>query len=589
MENKNNSNNNKVYDFFLINMNDSIKSINNLTENCIKNSNNFLKENYKIEDLRLTEHDIQIYKILFYKKFITLKNICDIMNCNNKVKIEKKINVEKFLIFIFSFINNKNFNNIKEIKIYKSKFQLKNEYFYILYLKMIIVLFKNNIINYQFCEILFQILFFYYIDNLKTDALFFIDLLINEYLKIENNYLQNNEFNDFIDNIISFLMNYLNKKEHLKSYYSFIRDLNIFNFLDLLNLEKISTNLKNKLYIFLKECLSFNLIFNHMKYLNLILKRMLINPPKQSDIFFITNLFELFKEIYFNETENRITDKINEGIIFCGNKNNNPQIRFDNICLTNNFSIAFSFLPYDMSHIQILFSLCYQDNNEIFSIILEKNNLIFKTNNTNDSRIIIGKEIQQNKKYFICLTYTKERKIFFKTIKIDFYCNNELKTYSVNPKIESDNLSILLDFQKQNINNYEKLNEIVHFKGELSTIFLINEKFNQNILKNLEDILNDDSYNIQKEYYGIKNKNNFKENHANEKFPSIYLKINSAKMNNILLKEKNKNNYNHIIFKKNNIIDWFLSNDGISFVTLILEYFYNLLFNSKKFKFEKEM
>ena len=67
------------------------------------------------------------------------------------------------------------------------------------------------------------------------------------------------------------------------------------------------------------------------------------------------------------------------------------------------------------------------------------------------------------------------------------------------------------------------------------------------------------------------------------------MNINSAKIYNFLTKEKNKNNYNYILFKKNSIIEWFLSNDGISFITLILEYFYNLIFNSKKFEFEKEM
>ena len=587
MEKKKHSKKIKIYDFFFINMNDLINSTNKSTDNCIKYYNTFSRKNYKIENLIITEHDIQKYKILLYKKFITLKNICDVINCNKKLKIEKEINFEKFLIFLFAFINNKNFYDIQEINNYKIKFQLKNEFFYTLYLKLIIFLLKNNLIKYQFCEFLFQIQFNYYINNLKIDSVFFINLLINEYLKIEHNCLKNNEFNEFFDDIISFLMIYLNKKENLKTYYSFIRDLNIFNFLDLLNFKKISTDLKNKLFSFLRECLSYNLIFNHMKYLNLILKRQLINPPKNSDILFIYNLFKLFKEIHLNETENIIKDKINEGIIFCGNKNNYTQIIFDKISLKNNFSIAFSFLTYDISYIQILFSLCNKDYNEIFSIILEKNNLILRTNNLN---ITIGKEIKQNKKYFICLIYNYEKKIFFKKETIEIYFNNELITHSINLEIgNDDNLSILLDFQKQKIINYQKLNEIVHFKGELNSIFFINEKFDENLLKNLENILNDDSYNIQKEYYGIKNKNNWKEKYDNEKYPSIYLKINSIKIHNFLLKEKFKNEYNYIIFKKNSIMEWFLSNDGISFITLVLEYFYNLIYNAKKFEFEKEM
>ena len=591
MENINNSRNIKIYDFFLIDMNiDSINSINNLTRNSINDYNTFSQKNYKIENLMITEHDIQIYKILLYKKIIILKNICDVIACGGKIKLKKIINIEKLLIFLFSFINNKNFNNIQEIKNYEKKFQMKNTFFYIFYLKMMIFLLKNNIIKYQFCEVLFGIQFFYYINNLNNDSLFFIDLLINEYFKIEDINLKNNEINDFFYNIISFLMNYIikNKNENKKTFYSFIRDLNIFKILGLLNLEKtISIDLKNIIFTFLSECLSYNLIFNHMEYLNLIIKKIIINPPKKSNIFFINNIFKLFKEIHLKETENIIRDKITEGIIFCGNKNNNPQIIFDKIFLKRNFSIAFSFLPYDISNIQILFSLCKKNNKEIFSIILEKNNLIFRTKD--NPIIIIATEIKQNNKYFICLRYNIERILIFNNITIDIYFDNKLKSHSINLKIENDNLSIFLDFQKQIINNYEKLNEIVHFKGELNSIVLINEQLNQNLLNNLENQLNDDQFNIQKEYYGFEKKNKLNAINNNEKYPSIYLNINSAKIYNFLTKEKNKNNYNYILFKKNSIIEWFLSNDGISFITLILEYFYNLIFNSKKFEFEKEM
>ena len=45
----------------------------------------------------------------------------------------------------------------------------------------------------------------------------------------------------------------------------------------------------------------------------------------------------------------------------------------------------------------------------------------------------------------------------------------------------------------------------------------------------------------------------------------------------------------YIIFNNKNIIDWFLLNDGISFLTLVIEYFFNLIFNSNKFIHENEM
>ena len=72
-------------------------------------------------------------------------------------------------------------------------------------------------------------------------------------------------------------------------------------------------------------------------------------------------------------------------------------------------------------------------------------------------------------------------------------------------------------------------------------------------------------------------------------YSSIILRIDSVKINNFFIKKKNKNMNDYIIFKNNNLIEWFLINEGINFITLVFEYFYNLIFNSKELQFEKEM
>ena len=109
-------------------------------------------------------------------------------------------------------------------------------------------------------------------------------------------------------------------------------------------------------------------------------------------------------------------------------------------------------------------------------------------------------------------------------------------------------------------------------------------------MNNLKYILKDNLFynNIQEEYFGIKQEfyttNEFKGDND-----SIILKINSEKIKNYFFKKKNKNENNYFIFKNTDIIKWILLNDGISFLTLVLEYFNNIINNSKAVEYQKEM
>ena len=566
-----------------------IISINEYTIQSMQNYVQYSDNNLELNNLILTEHDLKNYYIMFNTKIIILKNICNIINIDKKIKSEK-VNCEKLLIFLFSFIHNQNFHNIIEIKKYKNKFFLSNKFFDELFNFIFIYFLKNNLIKIGFCEIILKIQFLYYYNNINNFMLF-IDIFINNCLDIEMFYPNIDEYNIFIDKISTFLYTLLLKNNILL--YSFPKYSKIFK---LLKFNKIKEQTKNKISFYLKSFFPYKLNLEHMKYLFFELKKLLLkSTTKNLDILFINDVFKNLNEIYKIE-KNDITfnSKINDGIIFFGNKNIHSQIKFD-VFLKNNFSIIFSFLSFEESNAQILFSLINKNDEEILSIVLEKNNLYIK-NEKNQIKLNSNTEIQTNKVYFICMIFNIGN-IFFQT-KIEIYFHNEeLNKEKININIiEKEKYSIVLGYKNQKIKNIEKQN-INNFKGILGPIYIINDKVNQIIIKNLLFLFNEHSYldfdNIQKKYYGIKIENSNKikclEKELIEFSSSIILRIDSVKISNFFLKKKNKNISDYIIFKNNNIIDWFLSNEGINFITLVFEYFYNLIFNSKEFKFENEM
>jgi len=566
-----------------------IISINEYTIQSMQNYVQYSDNNLELNNLILTEHDLKNYYIMFNSKIIILKNICNIINIDKKIKSEK-VNCEKLLIFLFSFIHNQNFHNIIEIKKYKNKFFLSNKFFDELFNFIFIYFLKNNLIKIGFCEIILKIQFLYYYNNINNFMLF-IDIFINNCLDIEMFYPNIDEYNIFIDKISTFLNSLLLKNNILL--YSFPKYSKIFK---LLKFNKIKEQTKNKISFYLKSFFPYKLNLEHMKYLFFELKKLLLkSTTKNLDILFINDVFKNLNEIYKIE-KNDITfnSKINDGIIFFGNKNIHSQIKFD-VFLKNNFSIIFSFLSFEESNAQILFSLINKNDEEIFSIVLEKNNLYIK-NEKNQIKLNSNTEIQTNKVYFICMIFNIGN-IFFQT-KIEIYFHNEesnKEKININI-IEKEKYSIVLGYKNQKIKNIEKQN-INNFKGILGPIYIINDKVNQIIIKNLLFLFNEHSYldfdNIQKKYYGIKIENSNKikclEKELIEFSSSIILRIDSVKISNFFLKKKHKNINDYIIFKNNNIIDWFLSNEGINFITLVFEYFYNLIFNSKEFKFENEM
>ena len=375
------------------NMN-SIKSINEFTIQSMQNYVPYSVNNLELNNLILTEHDLRIYYIMFSKKIIKLKNICQIMNIDKTIKSEK-IYCEKFLIFLFAFIHNKNFKNIIEIKDYKSIYFLSNQFFDQLFQIMCISFLKNNLIKIEFCEIILKIQFFFYANT--NNFILFIDILINTCLDIEMFYSNIDEYNIFIDKILSFLFSLSLQDNNL--FYSFPNYTKIFK---LLKLNKISEQNKNKITSYLKLFFPFTLNFEHMKYLFFEVKKLLLKSKiKNLDILFLNDIFKSLKAIYEIENNEKIFHfKINNGIIFLGNKNIFSQIKIDNIFLKNKFSLMFSFLAFDLLNIQVLFSLTNKNDEEIFSIVLENNNLYIK-NEKSKIKINSNTEIKKKRIFYL--------------------------------------------------------------------------------------------------------------------------------------------------------------------------------------------
>ena len=288
-----------------------IISINEYTIQSMQNYVQYSDNNLELNNLILTEHDLKNYYIMFNSKIIILKNICNIINIDKKIKSEK-VNCEKLLIFLFSFIHNQNFHNIIEIKKYKNKFFLSNKFFDELFNFIFIYFLKNNLIKIGFCEIILKIQFLYYYNNINNFMLF-IDIFINNCLDIEMFYPNIDEYNIFIDKISTFLYTLLLKNNILL--YSFPKYSKIFK---LLKFNKIKEQTKNKISFYLKSFFPYKLNLEHMKYLFFELKKLLLkSTTKNLDILFINDVFKNLNEMYKIE-KNGITfnGKINDGIIF---------------------------------------------------------------------------------------------------------------------------------------------------------------------------------------------------------------------------------------------------------------------------------
>ncbi len=460
----------------------SIKSINEYTIQSMQNYVPYSDNDLELNNLILTENDLIIYYIIFSKKIIKLKNICKIINSDKTIKSEK-INCEKFLIFLFSFIHNKNFNNIIDIKEYKNIYFLSNKFFDQLFQIICIYFLKNNLIKIGFYEIIIKLQFFFYKNT--NNFIQFIDIFINNCLDIEKFYSNIDEYNIFIEKIFSFFY-YLSLDDN-NLFYSFSKYPKIFK---LLKFNKISEQNKIKISFYLKSFIPFKLNFEHMKYLFFEVKKLLLkSTTKNLDILFINDIFKSFNEIYeIENNDNTSNFKINNGIIFLGNKNIYSQIKFDNIFLKNKFAINFSFLTFDISNIQVLFSLTNKNDEEVFSIILEKNILYIK-NEKSKIKLNSNIEIKNKKEYFVCIIFYIAK--IFQT-KIDIYFHKEqLNKVKMNVNIiEKEKYSIVLGYKNQKIKNIEKAN-FNNFKGILGPIYIINEKVNQNNLKNLYFLFNE--------------------------------------------------------------------------------------------------
>ena len=531
------------------------------------------------------------------KKIVKIKNFCHIININKKINVSK-LGIEKFFIYYFVFLRNKNFDNIKEVKKYKNKYSLPHRFFDNLFYKIILVFLKNNLINIGFCEIFLKIQFLYILKHSKNFFIIFIDYLLNLCFDIELINIKNEEYNNFIDKIFSFIYSQLisDKDKNIFFYYSFVKNPKILKLLNFQSSEKLLIETKNKISLILKACIPYNLSFDHIRYLNLELKRLLLQEQsKNTDILFFNDLFKLFQETFILESNKNSEYNLNEGIIFLNSKDINTQIYFDDIPLKRNFGLFFSFYAFEVQKTQILFSLCDKNNIEIFSVLLEEDNLILKSD---ENKIILNQKskITKNKEYIVYIIGFS--KGFFKPkIYLNTYLNNEIvKNQNINLKIQDrEDYRIFLGYKKQIIKNIED-KDLNNLNGILGTIIISNDKINENFIGYLQYILNNPNfnvYNIQEQYFGIKNSNVYNKISNNEDiikfYSSIILNINFITVSNFFLKKKNKNMNDYIIFKNNNIIDWFLLNDGISFLTLVIEYFFNLIFNSNKFIHENEM
>ena len=496
--------------------------------------------------------------IFFDFYFELIKNYDLILKCNinNIILI---INFIKKIIKISNYYNSKNFENKENEKnlinkdiynIFEKIFKMNNKD------KIKNIIFCKNILKCQKILDLFKICFDYY---------------NNDIVDINNkNYIKNNLFKLFLNNF---------NHKHLDYFYHILKKF----------LFKLDINIKfNKKYFsFFNQIIEF-----------------LFEIAKNEKQFIEKDIFYCDKYFLFDSSENKTGIKTSP-IIF----NNNYDL---------GLSIIFSFYAIQSYNLinneQIILSFNNAENNNffIFKILLIKNSLYIYTKS--GQKYLIMENINYNC-FNLCFLYYDQTMIYF-------FINNDYKFFEEKNILKSIN-KIYVEIGYSILGNGK-------FNGIIGPVILFNsiikkyfDIFN-NIKKNLKgkyylvgEILNEENNNNDnnkniyfsyEEYKGLFNydiniikkiKNNLGNlilyinpdivlNNINffeqkkfrdyQNYKSIFDVFVSDKKSQIIYYEfMTKKNINNLVFKENNIFQFFINNHGFNLIILIIESIYNYL------------
>ena len=547
---------------------------------------------------------------------------------NNK---EEKI--EKLVLLLLTLVYHINFSSFSIAELYKSCLSVSSIQSTIH--QLIIKLYEDGHINlghfFLFAKYIYSINEI--IDETMDNTLLrrvdkgipaIVSLFFSLYPKVMVREPQQVDF--FINTFINFI------KEQLEYDINLIYCVNtkteLLKMLTLLSNNNLTKETREEIFMFLSKLYSFNLKQIHFSFFFKQIKSSIINVNNlkedtySSGVSLISNQFELLKQIadYENRTLSNDPFYINKGFLFNGNKNNGITVTTIK-GLKEEFMIIFSFTFYgsDSAKSEIPIISFNDDKTKEPLIYLYIRNDKELTLDVQKYKNRVIEYISLNKSYHIIFSTTKEG-TFFSAYKFNVFINSNMKSDTIYFEKAPD-LKLTIGYIDNNKCNSET------FNGKIGTILIYQNSLSQESIKNMlklknlyfliEEMNNKSSeefysfYSSRKSLMALEKIKNIKEDLSKLRLiclvsqrilwniSAFYNKIRfSDNINYIqnqyeidyLFKVKPIARYNSTFtFKNFDMIEQFMIYEGINYITLCIEYFYNIILNMKSLQLASQM
>lgn len=581
--------------------------------------------------------DVSVKRTFKYFQIISSSPHKIIIPFNESVK-EK---IEKFVLLLLTLAYYINFSSSSIAELYRVGISVSSIQTSIHHL--IVKLYENEHIN--LCRFFLFVKYIYSInetidsinevigENLDKTLLRRVDkgipaimfLFFSLYPKVMTKEPQQVDF--YINTFISFVREKLEYDINL--IYCVNTKTELLKLLTLLSNNNLTKETKKEIFILLSKIYSFNLKQIHFSFMFKQIKSSIINinnlkeDSYSSGISLISNQFELLKQIasYESSTLNKDPFYINKGFLFNGNSSNGITVGTIK-SLKKEFMIIFSFTFYgsdsDKSEIPII-SFNDDKTKEPLIYLYIRNNKELTLDVKKYKNKIIDDKISLNKSYHIIFSTEKEGTIF-STYKFNVFVNSNKKSDTMYFD-EASNVKMTIGYVDNSKNNSET------FNGKIGTILVYQNTLSQGSIKNILELKN--LYFLIEEMYGKSSEEYYsfysskKNLRALDKIKNIQEDLSKLRLiclvsqrilwnisafynktrfrDNInyienqyeieyLFKVKPVARYNSTFtFKNFDMIEQFMIYEGVNYITLCIEYFYNIIINMKSIQIAGQM
>lgn len=600
--------------------------------NILKELNSKYQKNFDI-----TQNDIKIIQLalLTNEQMVNrlYHNFYLVSNSQKQFKCEyAKERIVKVIIIIICLVFNYNFSSgvISEF----AEASINATYIQNILEQLISKFYEEKKITLEDCELFIQLI--YRINDNKQSKTENVARIVDKgiifTLSLVLSICESSEedsINQFIVNYISFLEEKIKQNVNLE--YNLLTKEDLLKLITLTKLKRVDSTTKKTIINFLINLFKFNMKQMPISFLIKQLRHLIVQINNKeidnyvTNINFITNILTFLQELVEKEKKTLINDEfyIDKGFIFNGRAPGGFQV---NVIpeLNKEFTMIFSFCCFSIDpsvEETPIFKFTNIKNEKVFYLYINKKRELcidFKKTVYN----VVEQKIQLNKSYLIIFTQSEiPANFLIKKIKFMTYINGEHRKSNFSLEEKSD-FNINIGFN----DNRTKYNTFI---GKIGTFLIYNEvaineeqaKEITNKLKNkyylIEELTPDISTNEYYNFYSSKNTNkiiNFIQN--NEIFKKLNQNLhavishrvvyNVSSFYNKLKLTDNINSFNDyqlqydfncrpstksncFPFKNFETVQHFYTYDGVSYLTLCVEYLYNIIDKMQNLDLIKEM